>query len=89
MTVIVCELQKIIDACKAINPLTGETVEHVYLTLTREHLPSGENVRLFRTNGPTGRLCCVKDREDYWFDIVAVFPAARVLKALEKRKAEP
>lgn len=60
------------------NPLTGETVTGVYLTLRRDRIPRGETVRLSGRVGPKGRIGAIQEAEGGGFAVVAFFNAAAV-----------
>jgi len=54
----------------------------IMLTLPRKVPLKGGHVRLFGRTGPLGRVATGKPRDDGLWDIVAYFPAVRVVKAL-------
>lgn len=73
-------------ACTRVNPLTGEPVEHIYLSLPRDNLPSGETVQLLgKGGGARGRICTVKEEGDGYL-VMANFKTADVLKMIRERK---
>jgi len=74
--------EKCMDAIDAFND--GDTFADepfIYLVVPRLHCPQGRKINLFGTSGPRGIICNVKQTET-GFDVVAVFPAVPIIKAL-------
>lgn len=79
--------QELLDLCMdAIDRFNaGEVMADepfIMLTLPRKVPLKGDHIRLFGRSGPFGRVATGKPRDDGLWDIVAYFPAVRVVQAL-------
>ncbi len=73
------KVDDLITSCKAINPLDGKPVRHIYLTIPIKTLPRGDTVGLFGRAGPRGRICNVQEADGGGYRCTAIFPAPAVL----------
>jgi hypothetical protein len=55
----------------------------VTLVVPRDRVPTGRTIRLLGRFGPQGRIATVKERKDGRFDVVAYFPAKRIIELIK------
>jgi hypothetical protein len=82
------KVDDLIASCKAIDPIDGKPVGHIYLIIQNKRLPRGFTVGLVGRAGPRGTICNVKEVNGRGYESLAIFKCSEVLAWIEKVKSQ-